>query len=183
MSNENTNKDSVEGEIHNIGLISDTHVPVRTKKIPSEALEYFRENHVELILHAGDLVTMDVLDELKVIAPVVAVHGNMCYPDVERTLPAYTTIEINNIVIGLTHGSGGPIGYVDRMLYIAKERKVNVLVSGHTHSPYIKKKEGILLVNPGSASGNIDAVFKAKKCSVGLLKIKGMDIDAEIYRF
>ena len=167
--------------VHNIGLISDTHIPDRADSIAEEAIDFFVKNNVELILHAGDLTEMYVLDQLKEIAPVVAVHGNMCSQEVKEELLEYTHVEINGIQIGLTHGSGGPIGYKDRMLYLAREKGVKILVSGHTHSPYIWKKGGIYLINPGSASGNYNAIIK--RHSVALLKIKGMDIEAEIYRF
>ena len=168
-------------EVHTIGVISDTHIPDRMDAIPEEALDIFRENEVELILHAGDLTEMYVLDELKKIAPVVAVHGNMCSPEVKELLPEYTTVEINGIVIGITHGSGSPVGYKDRMLYYAKEKGVKVLVSGHTHDPYIWKKEGIILINPGAASGNYSGLLKRK--SVALIHIVGKDISAEIKKF
>ena len=58
-----------------IGLISDTHIPDRAKVLPQKVIEAF--NDVELILHAGDLTSPRVIEELEDIAPVMAVQGNM----------------------------------------------------------------------------------------------------------
>lgn len=75
-----------------IGVISDTHVPVRARALPGEVLRIFAG--VDLILHAGDLVTLDVLDELRAIAPVFAVRGNVDHPEVQERLPAVLRIEV-----------------------------------------------------------------------------------------
>jgi len=58
-----------------IGVISDTHIPLSANKIPDEIFKHFEG--VDLILHAGDLIKLSVLDELRKIAPVEAVYGNM----------------------------------------------------------------------------------------------------------
>ena len=57
-----------------IGVISDTHIPYRSRNIPSKVFEEFK--NVDLILHAGDIEDLSVLDELEKIAPVKAVNGN-----------------------------------------------------------------------------------------------------------
>ena len=75
-----------------IGVISDTHVPVRARALPGQVFRIFAG--VDLILHAGDLVTLDVLDELQAIAPVLAVHGNVDHPEVQERLPAVLRIEV-----------------------------------------------------------------------------------------
>ena len=58
-----------------IGLISDTHIPDRAKEIPEKVFEAFSE--VDLIMHAGDLTSPKVIDDLEQIAPVMAIQGNM----------------------------------------------------------------------------------------------------------
>ncbi|MGE5482587.1 MAG: metallophosphoesterase family protein [Bacteroidota bacterium] len=75
-----------------IGVISDTHVPVRARALPGEVFEIFAG--VDLILHAGDLVTLDVLEELETIAPVLAVHGNVDRVEVLARLPATRQLEV-----------------------------------------------------------------------------------------
>ena len=58
-----------------IGLISDTHIPDRAKEIPQKVFDAFSE--VDLILHAGDLTSLKVIEDLEKIAPVMAIQGNM----------------------------------------------------------------------------------------------------------
>lgn len=61
-----------------VGLISDTHVPVRAKEIPKEVFKVFES--VDYIIHAGDLVDLSVVDDLEQLAPVLVVYGNMDGP-------------------------------------------------------------------------------------------------------
>lgn len=75
-----------------IGVISDTHVPVRARALPGEVFEIFAG--VDLILHAGDLITLNVLDELGSIAQVLAVHGNVDRVEVLARLPATRRLEV-----------------------------------------------------------------------------------------
>lgn len=58
-----------------IGLISDTHIPDRAKEIPQKVIDAFKD--VDLILHAGDLTSMKVIEELEKIAPTIVIQGNM----------------------------------------------------------------------------------------------------------
>ena len=67
-----------------VGLISDTHVPVRAKEIPKRVFKVFE--NVDYIVHAGDLVELSVVDELEQIAPVLVVYGNMDGPDIRSKL-------------------------------------------------------------------------------------------------
>ena len=89
-----------------IGVVSDTHIS-RSEELPKELLTAFAG--VDLILHAGDLVSLAVLEGLKKIAPeVCAVWGNMDPPDVKQALPEKRIIQAKQFRIGLIHGSGAP---------------------------------------------------------------------------
>ncbi len=102
---------------------------------------------VDLILHAGDLVNMSVLDALE--APeVLAVAGNMDDHVVTHSLPAKRIIQVEEIRIGLIHGWGSPMGLSGRVMKEFEE--VDVIVFGHSHRPTNIVKNGILLFNPGS---------------------------------
>src|SRR5947209_360111 len=86
--------------IRKIGVISDTHVP-HFKKLPEAIWEQFGE--VELIIHAGDLSVLSVLDELETIAPVVAVQGNVEEDEVMLKLPIKREIVEGQCRIGVVH--------------------------------------------------------------------------------
>src|SRR5438094_1902815 len=68
-----------------IGLLSDTHLPDRLEALPPALFDVFAGVH--LILHAGDVGELRVLDELSALAPVVAVHGNDDTAEAQRELP------------------------------------------------------------------------------------------------
>ena len=154
-----------------IGLISDTHIPKRSGKIPEKVFEAF--NDVDLILHAGDLVSSEVIDELKNIAPTYAVRGNMDPPTIED-LPPFRVLEIEGINVGITHGVVYPKGDIDKLYYIAKELDVKILINGHTHRPKIETMNDILFVNPGSPTNP-----RLSDPTVMLMKIEDGNVDIE----
>jgi putative phosphoesterase len=157
-----------------IGLISDTHIPDRAKILPTNVIEAFDD--VELILHAGDLTSPKVLEELEKIAPVMAVQGNMDRAN-GIDLPKAKIIEAEGLKIGVIHGEVYPRADSDQLLYLAKELNVDILVSGHSHQPKIEQKEGILLLNPGSP-----IVPRLADRTVMLLEINNREVDVEIVK-
>lgn len=159
-----------------IGLISDTHIPARADRIPEKALEIFRNNKVDLIIHSGDLVTLEVLEELKEIALVKAVHGNMDPAEVRQKLPTVDSLKTAGKTIGIVHDAGTT--GIGKGKKLAEENNFDVLIFGHTHRSKIEESEGILFINPGSPTEPIPPV--AVKPSVGLLKIENRDFKPEI---
>lgn len=157
-----------------IGVISDTHIPERASKIPEIVFRLFKD--VDLILHAGDLVSPDVLKELEQIAPTKCSQGNM-----DRAyglkIPRNIFLEIEGLKVGLNHGEVYPRGDTQQLKYIAMEMGVEVLITGHTHWPFIKEVDGVLLLNPGSAT-----VPRLTDPSVMLLEINNKKIDASIVK-
>ena len=153
-----------------IGVISDTHIPVRSKKIPDKVFEVFKD--VDLILHAGDIETPDVLESLESIAPVVAVHGN-CDPYLG--LNDHEVITAEDVRIGLAHGVVYPKGDTQQLYYLAKELEVDVMITGHTHQALIKQEKDVLLLNPGSPTQP-----RMTEPSVMLLEVNGSQVKAEI---
>jgi len=149
-----------------VGLISDTHVPVRAKAIPREVFKVFE--NVDYIVHAGDLVQLSVIDELEQIAPVLVVFGNMDGPEIRGRLSKMNSFRVFDWKIGVTHNPGTLFG-TRKIREIARTNGFNVLVYGHTHSPNIKWEGNVLLVNPGSPT-NPSPSFIGKP-SVGLLKV------------
>jgi uncharacterized protein len=158
-----------------VGLISDTHVPVRAKCIPKSVLNIF--SNVDFIIHAGDLVQLEVVDELEQLAPVLAVHGNMDGPEVSGALPKINSLKLFDWKIGVIHDPGTSMG-LRRMREVTKLNGFNVLVYGHTHTPTIRWEGKTLYVNPGSPT-NPEPPFLVK-ASVALLKVTKETISPEI---
>jgi putative phosphoesterase len=149
-----------------VGIISDTHIPSRAKKMPSKVFEIFKD--VDLIIHAGDLIQMDVIKELEQIAPVLAVHGNMDPSNVKTELPEFNSIEFHGRKIGVIHNPDSLYG-MNKMKKIAKENNLDILVFGHTHKQFIKNEDNVLFINPGSVNDPLPPILM--KPTVGLLII------------
>ena len=159
-----------------IGVISDTHIPGRVEAIPDSILKSFK--NIDMIIHAGDLVEMSVLDTLKSICPnVKAVRGNMDPIDVKKILPEKQIITVGKYVIGLTHGNGPPMYLVEFVTDIFKKDKVDIIVFGHSHYPLNEKRGEIIYFNPGSLTDKIFAPFN----SYGIIEIDN-EIKARIVR-
>src|SRR5512143_2874966 len=97
-----------------IGCVSDTHIPGGLGKLPKALYEGLKG--VDLILHAGDIVSLDVIEDLGHIAPVEAVAGNMDPWGVADKLPVKKVISAGRFRIGLVHGGGKLPGMEERIL-------------------------------------------------------------------
>ncbi|KPK43012.1 MAG: hypothetical protein AMJ78_00120 [Omnitrophica WOR_2 bacterium SM23_29] len=159
-----------------IGVISDTHIPNRADEIPSKILESLKT--MDIILHAGDLVDLEILRTLKSICPnVKAVFGNMDPTSVRKILPEKQIISAGKFRIGLTHGDGAPAFLIQMVTDIFKNDKVDVIVFGHSHYPVNEKRGQILYFNPGSLTDTVFASFN----SYGIIEINN-DIKARIVK-
>ena len=146
-----------------IGVVSDTHLREPEPDLGQRLAQAW--GRVDLILHAGDLVNISVLDALE--APeVLAVAGNMDDYVVTQSLPTKRIITVEDKRIGLIHGWGAPVGLAGRVM---KEFDgVDAIVFGHSHRPANTVKNGILLFNPGSfgkgfmGSGTVGVLRVAK---------------------
>ncbi len=157
-----------------IVVISDTHIPKTAEWLPKKLCDELKE--ADMILHAGDLTEVEVLDRLKAFGPVKAVRGNMDDAIVQRLLPQKEIIKVGRFKIGLMHGFGPPFGLVNRIGKEFKE-KVDVIVFGHSHSPKNEIINGRLFFNPGSPTDK----FFASSNSFGILEIK-KEIKGEIIK-
>ena len=158
-----------------VGLISDTHIPVRARNIPKKVFEIF--DRAEFIVHAGDLVQLSVIDDLEQLAPVLAVYGNMDGPEIRGKLPKMNSVKVFDWKIGVIHDPGTLFG-MGKMREIAKQNGFNALVYGHTHNSGIKWEGKTLFVNPGSPTNPIPP-FIAKP-TVALLRITQEKINPNI---
>ena len=145
-----------------IGIISDTHLYEVNSHLREIVKKYFAET--DMIIHAGDLVSYDVLQYLQSVN-LEAVRGNMDYPDVQKLLPDKKVISVGSFRIGIIHGWGSPSGIEDRISN--QFENVHCIVFGHTHNPVNRWKNGVLFFNPGSPT---DKRY-ARENSVGILEI------------
>ena len=120
-----------------VGLISDTHGLLRR-----EAVQALRGS--ELIIHAGDVGDAKILEELRKLAPVVAVRGNVDTQEWARTLPLTAVAEAGPVLIHVLHD-------VNALDLDPAAAGFRLVVSGHSHKPGKIKRDGVLYVNPGSA--------------------------------
>ena len=158
-----------------IGVIADTHIPVLAEKLPRKVYDYFKE--CDLIIHAGDMVEMSVVEELEKLAETKAVWGNMDSYEVKRRLPEKIVLDVAGKKIGVIHGRG-PAFNVLKTVTGAFRKKPDIIIFGHSHIPFNEKKDGTLFFNPGSATDN---VFPQNR-SFGIIEIDGDAIRAEIIK-
>jgi putative phosphoesterase len=120
-----------------IGVISDTHGLLRP-----EALTALQGS--DHILHAGDVGDIQILEELRQIAPVTAIHGNIDRSGPCAQLPAIEIVELGGLSLYMLHDRH------DLDLDPAAAG-IAAVISGHSHQPAINRHKGVLYFNPGSA--------------------------------
>jgi putative phosphoesterase len=145
-----------------IAIISDTH-----GSLPSKAVQILKK--ADLIIHAGDFDSPDVFKTLREMGSVVAVRGNMDGGPWTMQLPQTDVVEIEGIMIYILHN-------LDRLDLDPATAGFDVVVSGHTHRPRIKKKQGVLFVNPGS----LGWPRSNHPPSMALLCVKGKSITTKL---
>lgn len=150
----------------NVVVLADTHAPRCWRGVPPRVGAHLTS--ADLILHAGDVCTADVLDELSGYAPVHAVRGNNDGPDVaEWGAPDRLDLEIDGLAVGMIHDSGAATGRLVRMRRAFPDR--DLVVFGHSHIPLDVVGEGPRLFNPGSPTDRRRQPFG----TIGLLAIEG----------
>jgi putative phosphoesterase len=145
-----------------IGVISDTHGLVRP-----EAIEALRGS--ELIIHAGDIGGLHVLEALRALAPVVPVRGNNDVAPWAAALPETEIVEIGSVSIYVLHD----VQMLDLDPAAAGFRAV---ISGHSHRPLAEERQGVLYLNPGSAGPRRFTL----PIAVARLRVGGTALDADI---
>jgi putative phosphoesterase len=130
-------------------VLSDTHAPRFWKSCPPAVAGYLRE--ADLILHAGDVCTPRVLDELAGFAPVRVVRGNNDGADVAAWGATDTAeFEIDGVPVAMIHDSGPRAGRLRRLR--SRFPDAELVIFGHSHIPMDESAEGLRILNPGSAT-------------------------------
>ncbi|MBV9195727.1 MAG: metallophosphoesterase family protein [Solirubrobacterales bacterium] len=130
-----------------IAIISDTHMPRRGRRLPEACVARLRS--ADLIVHAGDLVQISVLETLRCYGEVVAVHGNVDDAEVRAALPAVATVATAGARIVVVHDAGAARGRLSRLR--ARFPDADVVIFGHSHLPWHERApDGFQIFNPGS---------------------------------
>ena len=130
-----------------IAVISDTHLPRGSRRLPEACVARLRA--ADLILHAGDLMRLPVLRELETYGPVVAVHGNADDADVRAALPGDASVDAGGATIALVHDAGPAKGRLARLR--RRFPDADAVVFGHSHVPLHETgPDGFQIFNPGS---------------------------------
>jgi putative phosphoesterase len=131
-----------------IGVLSDTHIHQVSKDFRDLLARHFSQ--VDVIFHVGDYTSPVVVDYLG-SKDFHGVYGNMDPYAIREALPEKKIVEIGGFRFGLIHGWGSPHGLEERVL--AQFSEVDVIVFGHSHRAMNEVVQGVLLFNPGTATG------------------------------
>lgn len=134
--------------VRKVGVLSDTHLSRVTKNLRDIIDRHL--SGVDMILHAGDYVSAELVRFFKE-KNFHGVHGNMDVAEVKRRLPEKEIVQVGPWKIGIIHGWGSPEGIEERIR--AEFPDVNVIVYGHAHRSANHRVGGVLLFNPGTATG------------------------------
>ncbi|WHT23120.1 metallophosphoesterase family protein [Crossiella sp. CA-258035] len=148
-----------------VAVLADTHAPRRWKGCPPAVAEHLRE--ADVILHAGDVCTANVLHELAAFAPVHAVLGNNDGPDVAAWgAPETLELDLDGLRVAMIHDSGQANGRTARMRRRFPE--ADLVVFGHSHIPMDVTGDGVRIFNPGSPTDR----RRQPQGTMGLLRIE-----------
>ncbi|VXB40038.1 Phosphoesterase [Arthrobacter sp. 9AX] len=132
----------------NLLLLADTHVPKRARALPAQV--WAAVEQADVVFHAGDWVTAELLDELEQRSQIlVGVYGNNDGPDLRGRLPETASVTLEGVRFAVVHETGQAKGREERCEQLYPD--ADVLVFGHSHIPWDSTSErGLRLLNPGS---------------------------------
>lgn len=157
-----------------VAVLSDTHAPRFWKVCPPSVAAVLE--HVDLILHAGDVCRATVLDELSAWAPVRAVLGNNDGADVrDWGAPETLQLQLEGLSVAMIHDSGPAKGRTNRLRQRFPDARL--VVFGHSHIPFDETSDGQRIFNPGSPTDK----RRQPRPTMGLLEISdGTLVSAEL---
>jgi uncharacterized protein len=158
-----------------LAIISDTHMPRGARRLPDACLEHL--GSADLILHAGDFVTVGVLEEIAAIGPPLhAVYGNVDDPEVAMRLPAARVVEAEGARIAMIHDAGAAARRLERMR--RRFPDADAVVFGHSHIPLHESDfdGGFQIFNPGSPTER----RRSPRHTMGLCRAEGGNLRFEL---
>lgn len=130
-----------------IAVLADTHLPRGKRRLPDSCVERLKK--AGLIVHAGDFVTLAVLEELRSYGEMIGVHGNVDDREVRAALPQTTTFEASGATIAVIHDAGARAGRLNRLR--RRFPDADAVIFGHSHLPLHERgPDGFQIFNPGS---------------------------------
>jgi uncharacterized protein len=130
-----------------IAVISDTHMPRGPRRLPDACVEQLEA--ADAILHAGDLMELEVLQALQALGPpVYAVRGNVDSAELQARLPLQRLLDLGGVRVGMVHDAGPSAGRLQRMRNRFPDAQA--VVFGHSHIPLHETRDGFQIFNPGS---------------------------------
>ena len=155
-----------------IGVVADTH----SLPLPAQMLKDFQG--VDLIVHAGDFVSLDVVEELRRIKEVAGVFGNMDGSEIRRIFPRSQILRLGGRAVGVFHGEGAPQMVLEKVRAEFSGKKVNAVIFGHSHQPFNEVIDNVLYFNPGSPNDTVRAPY----LSYGILDLTDKGIKGSIIK-
>lgn len=166
-----------------LGIMADTHDCLPMIKV---AVKRLNDEHVELVLHAGDFIAPFVALHFKLLKPrLIGVFGNN--DGDKKVLPrrfaeigaeirgSFTEVKISGLRFALLHGHDTHL-----LESSIKSGRYEVVIHGHTHQAKVYRKNGVLVINPGEVCGYLSgkatlALFNTETCEVRVIRLRGRD--------
>jgi uncharacterized protein len=157
-----------------IAIISDTHLPRGSRRLPDACLE--RLEAADLIVHAGDFSRVEVLEELQALGPVIGVHGNTDDALLRAALPEAATIEAGEgRTLAVIHDGGPSQGRLRRLN--ARFPGADAVIFGHSHIPlHERAPDGFQIFNPGSPTDR----RRQPRHTMGMCRAQGGSLQFEL---
>ena len=147
-----------------IAILADTHLPRGKRRLPDSCIE--RLERADLIVHAGDFVTLAVLEEVRSYGEVVAVHGNIDDQAVRAAVPQKATFKADGATIAVIHDAGPRTGRLNRVR--RRFPNTDAVIFGHSHIPlHERAPDGFQIFNPGSPTDR----RRARHHTMGLARV------------
>ena len=155
-----------------IGVVSDTH----SLLIPPEVINAL--NKMDMIIHSGDFCARQDVETFRQLKDFKGVYGNMDGADVRKLLPRREVFEVEGVAIGIFHGEGPKAAILETVRNAFKDRKLDVVVFGHSHQAFNETIDGTLYFNPGSPNDMCYAPYR----SYGILEIDSGKVTGKIVK-
>jgi uncharacterized protein len=159
-----------------IAIISDTHLPRGDRRLPAACVS--RLQQADLIIHAGDLITGGILEQLRAFGLVAAVHGNVDDAAVRALLPDRLELTIADVRVGVVHDAGAAKGRLARLR--RSFTKADAVIFGHSHIPLHEcdPSSGFQIFNPGSPTDK----RRQPSYTMGWAQVNGGEISFEMLK-